>query len=86
MTRKVKNGTRQLFDVVDFLVARRKELGHSQDFVADGIKISRESFNRWERYVSTPSGKHLFKWAAFLGVELVPSVPVTDNVSLPAAA
>lgn len=61
----------------------RKTKGLNQQQLADNIGIKRQAVSNWERYVSEPSSKNLYKIAAALGI---PIDQLTTDNSNPSAS
>jgi transcriptional regulator with XRE-family HTH domain len=52
------------------LVDRRKDLGYSQEALADIIGCTTSLIHKWEQYKRVPSGFMLTCWLDALGVEI----------------
>jgi HTH-type transcriptional regulator/antitoxin HipB len=58
---------------------RRRQLGYSQEYVAENMNVSRQAVSKWEQDLSAPDTYNLIALAELLGrsapAALRPSVP-----------
>lgn len=56
------------------LRARRRELGWTQQYLADRLEVEQSRISDWETGTSTPWATHFLVWARALGVTPVLTV------------
>lgn len=57
-------------EIAERLAARRKELGYSQEALAEKLGVSRQAVSKWERSESSPDTDNLIALAQLYGVSL----------------
>ena len=80
-----QNRNKFIADQIAELVARRKELGLTQDDVNHKIGVADRLLSKWECGARTPNLFNLFCWAKALGLNLnfVPDLAANDNFKPP---